>query len=205
MASVPSIKGSVFAVVVEDVCKLVARGGLSVDELTRWLKPQDVDLLEQEIGVSEWYDIAIYMRLSELLRDVEGGGSNEYLRQRGSRTARRLLESGLYQQLEYLQRTELGKAKEQRARFEAFGRDLRLLTTLSGSILNFSRWKSKPDPEETGRYVIEVSEARYFPEVLCWRSDGLVNEMATQHGEPDLWRWERTAADIIVFQMVRPV
>ena len=203
MTRVPSIKGSVFSVVVEDVCKLVARGGLSVDELTRWLKPQDVDLLEQEIVLSEWYNVAIYTRMNELLRDVEGGGSNEYLRERGRRTARRLLESGLYQQFEYLQRTELGKATEQRARFEAFGRDLRLLTTLSGSILNFSRWKSKPDPEEAGRYVIEVSEARHMPDVLCWRSDGLINEMATQHGEPDLWRWERVKDDLVVFRMVR--
>ncbi len=194
-----------FAGVIEDVCRLVARGGLSVDELTRWLKPKDVDLLEAEILVSEWYDIAIYTRMNELLRDVEGGGSNEYLRQRGRLTAKRLLESGLYQQLEYLHRTELSKAKQPRARFEAFGRDLRLLTTLSASILNFSRWTSRPDPEQDNRYLIEVSEARDFPEVLCWRSDGLINEMATQHGEPDLWRWERTANDLIVFRMVRPV
>jgi predicted hydrocarbon binding protein len=203
MPSQPSIKGSVFAGVIEDVCKLVRRGGVSVDELTRWLKPQDMDLLEQKIVVSEWYDIAIYTRMNELLRDVEGGGSNEYLRQLGRRTARRLLESGLYQQLEYVQRTELSRAQEKRVRFEAFGRDLRLLATLSGSILNFSRWKSKPDPEEAGRYVIEVSEAKDFPEVLCWRSDGLINEMATQHGEPDLWRWERTADDLVAFRMVR--
>jgi len=205
MASVPSIKGSVFAVVVEDLCKLVARGGLSVDELTRWLKPQDVDLLEQEIVLAEWYDIAIYQRMNELLRDVEGGGSNQYLRRRGSLTARRLLQSGLYQQLEYLQRTALSKAKDPRTRFEAFGRDLRLLTTLSGSIINFSRWESKPDPEQEDRYVIEVSEAEDFPEVLCWRSDGLINEMATQHGEPDLWRWERIGNDLVVFRMVRSV
>jgi hypothetical protein len=195
----------VFAGIVEDVCKLVSRGGISVDELTRWLTPQDLDLLETEILVSEWYDIAVYTRMNELLRDIEGGGSNEYLRQGGRLTARRLLQSGLYQQLEYLHRTELGKEREQRARFEAFGRDLRLLTTISGSIFNFSRWMSKPDPEEAGRYVIEVSEAQDFPEVLCWRSDGFVNEMATQHGEPDLWRWERVASDLILFRMARPV
>ena len=203
MPSQPSIKGSVFAGVIEDVCRLVRRGGISLDELTRWLKPQDVDLLDEDIVLSDWYDISIYTRMNELLRDVEGGGSNEYLRRCGSRTARRLLESGLYQQLEYLQRTELGRAKDERARFEAFGRDLRLLATLSGSILNFSRWKPKPDPEEAGRYVIEVSEARHMPDVLCWRSDGLINEMATQHGEPDLWRWERVKDDLVVFRMVR--
>jgi len=205
MAPVPSIKGSVFAGLVEHVRKLVTGGKLSADELSRWLEPPDVDLLEQEIGLSEWYDIAIYVRMSELLRDVEGRGSNEYLREMGRLTARRLLEAGLYQQLEYLQRTALAKATEARARFEAFGRDLRLLTTLSGSILNFSRWASKPDPKEARRYVIEVSEAREFPEVLCWRSDGLINEMARQHGEPDLWRWERPRADLILFRMVRPV
>ena len=51
--------------------------------------------------------------------------------------------------------------------------------------------------------MIEVSEAKDFPDVLCWRSDGLVNEMATQHGEPDLWRWDRVRKDLVLFRMVR--
>jgi hypothetical protein len=46
------------------------------------------------------------------------------------------------------------------ARFAAFGRDLELLTATSASILNFSRWASRPDPEREGRYLIEVTEAR---------------------------------------------
>lgn len=203
MPKAPSIKGSVFAGIVEDVRNLVRRGGLDVSLLTRWLKPEDMDFLDEEILVSEWYDIRAYTRMNELLRDVEGAGSNDYLRHRGRLTARRLLESGIYQQLEYLHRTELARASDPRLRFEAFGRDLRLLNTLSASILNFSRWTSKPDPEQAGRYVIEVSEAEDFPEVLCWRSDGFVNEMATQHGEPDLWGWERTGRDLIVFRMLR--
>ena len=93
----------------------------------------------------------------------------------------------------------------ERPRFEAFGRDLRKLTTLSASILNFSRWTSKPDPEREGYYVIDVSDARAFPEVLAWRSDGFVNEMASRHGDPDLWTWQRMSADLIVFRMLRPV
>ncbi len=203
MPSVPSIKGSVFAAVVEGVNKLVAGGEISRTELSRWLEPQDIDFLDQEIHVSEWYDIRAYSHMSELLRDIEGKGSNDYLRQLGRQTARRLLEAGLYQQLEYLHGTQLEKAKDPRARFEAFGRDLRLLTTLSASILNFSKWESKPDPKRDDRYVINVSEARDVPEVLCWRSDGFVNEMATEHGEPDLWCWERTAPDLVVFRMIR--
>jgi hypothetical protein len=205
MASVPSIKGSVFASVVEDVRKLRARGELSRADAARWLEPGDMALLHEEIVVARWYDIRSYVRMNEILLELEGSGSNEFLRERGRQTARRLLEGGLYAQLEYLHRTEVAKQRGQRARFEAFGRDLRLLTTLSASILNFSHWASKPDSENEDRYVIEVSDASDFPEVLCWRSDGFVNEMASQHGQPDLWGWDRPASDRIVFRMLRPV
>jgi hypothetical protein len=143
--------------------------------------------------------------MNELLREVEGGGSNEYLRQLGRQTARRLLDGGLYSQLEYLNRVEVSRTAEGPARFAAFGRDLRLLTTLSGSILNFSRWTSMPDPEGEGHYLIDVSEARDYPEVLAWRSDGFINEMVAQRGGPDLWSWERVSADRIVFRMIRDV
>ena len=203
MGAIPSVKGSVFASVVEDVRKLIERGGITRDEAARRLTADDLRLLHAEIYVSHWYDIRSYARLSELLRDTEGEGSNEFLRQKGRETARRLLGAGLYAQLEYLQRAGVAKAKDPAARFEAFGRDLRLLTTLSGSILNFSRWIPMPDPAQAGRYVIQVSDAKDMPEALCWRSDGFVNEMATQHGDEDLWTWERQGADLVVFRMTR--
>jgi len=203
MPAVPSIKGSVFATVVEDVGKSLASGAVQRDQLARWLRPEDIALLGGKISVSSWYPIQSYTRMGELLRDVEGGGDNEYLRQCGRQTARRLLEAGLYSQLEYLHRAEVGKASGERARFEAFGRDLRLLTTISASILSFSRWTVKPDASNDLQYVIEVSEAQDFPEVLCWRSDGFVNEMATQHGDSDLWCWSRWRQDLVVFRMTR--
>jgi hypothetical protein len=203
MGSIPSIKGSVFASVVDDVRKLLAGGELRRDEASRWLEPGDFALLEREIHVSHWYDIRLYSRLSLLLRDVVGGGDNEFLREKGRATARRLLEAGLYAQLEYLQRAEVAKATAAAARFEAFGRDLRLLTTLSGSILSFTRWLSKPDPERADRYVIEVIDAKDMPEALCWRSDGFVNEMASHHGDRDLWCWRRERPDYVLFRMTR--
>lgn len=203
MGAIPSVKGSVFAAVAEDVRKLIERGGISRDEAARRLTPDDLRLLEAEIFVSHWYDIRAYARFSELLRDVEGDGDNEFLREKGRDTARRLLQAGLYAQLEYLQRTGVAKATEPAARFEAFGRDLRLLSTLSGSILNFSRWTPMLDPARRDRYVIQVSDAKDMPEALCWRSDGFVNEMATQHGDKDLWTWERQGKDLVVFRMTR--
>jgi hypothetical protein len=188
MAAIASIKGSVFSTLVEDVGKLMGSGDLSHDEALRWLEPGDLELLGQEIAIASWYDVRAYDRMNLLLRDVIANGSNEFLREKGRETALRLL----------------AKAAQPRERFAAFGRDLRRLTTLSASILNFSRWTSRPDPERELCYVIDVAEAEEFPETLCWRSDGFVNGMATEHGAPDLWRWERTAPDRIVFSMTRP-
>jgi hypothetical protein len=205
MTARPSVKGSVFAGVVEEVKKLLASGKASRSDAARWLMPPDFALLEEPILITRWYEIDVYTRMNELLRELEGDGSNEYLRLRGRETARRLLEAGLYSQLEYLHRTELASAITGPARVSAFGRDLRLLATLSGSILNFSRWVVRPDPKQAARYVIDVTEAQSFPDVLAWRSDGFVNEMATQHGQPDLWSWERVASDHLVFRMVRDI
>jgi len=139
----------------------------------------------------------------ELLRDVEGGGHNEYLRQRGALAAERLLKAGLYQQMEYLSRTQAGKTSNPKERFLAFGRDLRLLTTLRASLLNFSRWQVQPDPEWADRYRIEISEATAYPEVLAIIIEGFMNRMSSQLNEPDLWRWQRVRADLVLYRMTR--
>lgn len=201
MAATPSIKGSVFATAVEDVNKLLAEGQVSRAEASRWLLDAEFGLLEQEIRVASWYDVRSYHNLNRLLRDVEGGGSNEYLREKGRATARRLGEMGLYSQLEYLQRTRVAGAHGQQERFDAFGRDLSRLNTLSASIYNFSKWKGRPDPDHPLRYVLEVTEAGPFPETALWRSDGFINEMAKQHNRDSLWTWERPRPDLILFHM----
>jgi hypothetical protein len=205
MASIPSIKGSVFAGVVDDVNKLIATGRASRKDAARWLQASDFALLEEPVVITRWYDIQVYARMGELLREIAGDGSNEYLRSQGRQTARRLLEAGLYSQLEYLHRTEVSNAVDGPARVSAFGRDLRMLTTLSASILNFSKWTSRPDPEQAARYRIEISEAKDFPEVLAWRSDGFVNEMAALHGNSEMWTWQRVSPDRIVFRMLRDI
>ncbi|HBZ70319.1 MAG TPA: hypothetical protein DEP35_11540 [Deltaproteobacteria bacterium] len=105
--------------------------------------------------------------------------------------------------MEYLNRMQAGKVADPKERFLAYGRDLRLLTSLSANLVNFSRWEAQPDPECPDRYRIEISEATDYPEVLLWQTDGLINRMATQHGEPNLWRWERVRPDRIVFRMTR--
>jgi hypothetical protein len=203
MSVEPCIKGSVFVRAVEDVLKLVSSGSLARTELARWLRPPDLVLLDQPVLPSRWYDVQIYGRLLELLKDVEGEGKNEYLRERGARSAEVLRKAGVYQQMEYLNRTQASQQKDPRARFLAFGRDLRLLVTLYGSILNFGRQQVKDDPAHADRYLLEYAEVAPYPESLCWTTDGFVNRMAKTHGAPDLWCWERRVPELLVFRMTR--
>jgi len=202
MPQAPSVKGAVFSGVAEDIKKLFERGDLSRDAAGRWLTADDLALLDTHIAIASWYDIGAFNRFSELLRDVVGDGSNEYLEQMGRESAKRLLEAGLYSQLEYLQRTRVAEETVSHARHEAFGRDLRRLTTMSNSIYNFSTWTAMPDPENELRYLIEVTDAASMSDVICWRATGFVNEMAARHGDPNLWAWERIAREVVVFRMM---
>ena len=203
MATVPSIKGSVFVRAVEDTLKLVSAGTLARHELKRWLQPSDVALLDSPVSSSGWYDVQAYGRLLELLKDVEGEGRDEYLRARGARSAELLRQSGLYQQMEYLNRTQASQQKDPHARFLAFGRDLRLLITMYGSLLNFGRQQVKEDPAFVDRYLLEYADVSAYPEALWWTTDGFVNRMAKQHGASDLWIRERRGPDVTLFRMSR--
>lgn len=205
MPAVASIKGSIFSRAVEDLRKLVTEGEVSRDELERRLRPSDLAYLDQPLQLSGWYDVKAYGRMLELLRDVAGGGKNEYLRARGVESAEALLEAGLYQQMEYLDRTKLAAATDPEERFKAFGRDLKLLISMFKSILSFSVPTVKVDPDHPSRYLIEISEAEDYPEALAWTTDGFINRMAQQHGTADLWTWRRPRRYLLVFHMTREV
>jgi hypothetical protein len=203
MATVPSIKGAIFIRAVEDTLKLLSAGTLARRELERWLRPSDVALLDNPINASGWYDVQAYGRLLDLLRDVEGKGKDEYLRERGARSAEVLRKAGLYQQMEYLSRTQAAQKSDPEARFLAFGRDLRLITTIHRSIVNFGQQLVKDDPEHRDRYIMEYVDVAPFPESLCWSCDGFVNRIAKPRDAPDLWKWERPVPDVIIFRMTR--
>ena len=206
MSKVPSIKGSVFAGVVEAVRKLVDQGELSREKAARWLQPSDVALLDAQISIAGWYDVRIFDRMSELLRDVAGGGSNDFLRELGRESARRLLAAGLYGQFEYLQRITATTLSGRTERHESFGRDQRRLTTMSGSIYNFGVWTIERDPEHELRHVIAVSDAAAFSDVICWRAEGFMNQMARiRNNSADLWAWRRVQRDLVHFRMLREI
>ncbi len=204
MAEESCIKGTAITDLVEDTRKLLSNGKISQREIEARLTAEDLALLEDPVVESRWYGIQSYRRLTELLRDVEGDGRDEYARGRGRARGQKLIEAGLYQQMEYLGHARVTRAMDPKARFEAYGRDLKLLVTLSQSLLNFSTWKVLPDSEHGDRYRIEVRDAADFPDVLGWASEGLIDAMASAQGKSGLWRWERVAPDFVVFRMLRP-
>lgn len=204
MAETPSMKGSLITELAEDVRKLVADGKVSRAELERHLTPEDLAILDSEIVVSRWYDVRFYARCAELLRNSVGGGDDQYLVQRGLERGRKLIEAGLYQQMEYAMRPQVQREMDPEARFRAYGHDLRLFVTLSKSLLNFTEWSTTIDPEHDDRYLIVVEHADAYPDALAWATEGLIDSMASRHGLVNMWRHHRTG-DRIEFRMTRPV
>jgi hypothetical protein len=197
----PSIKGSVIRGHAEVLAKHLADGSVSEESLARRFEPGEIAILKGSFLDTSWYDVALYGRMLEFLRDEVGEGSNEYLTAAGARTASRLIESGIHQQLEYLKRTQHREKDDKQDRSAAFGRDLRLLNSISASILNFSISEVLPDPDYPLRFMIQKTEAQAYPEALCWSTLGFINRMAEEHGNPDLWYCERQSADTLRFRM----
>jgi hypothetical protein len=204
-AGVPAhgIKGALFIQVVEDVRRLVASGRVNRAAVDRWLTPEDLRTLATRVVPSEWYPLEAYLRMTRLLLVEAGGGSPEYLRESGRRSAQILVATGRYQQVSYTARAELERAGTEEERFEAFGSHLRRFVALARTVLNFSRWTPLLDPDHPHRYLIEVSEATAIPDEMCWRIDGFLNELASVHGRRGLWTWERLGPDTIQFRMTR--
>lgn len=205
MSKRPSIKGSIVAGHAEFMQKYIASAQLGSAQLARYFEPGDLEVLAGPIDATGWYDIELYRRLLEFLRDYPGDGRDEYLIDAGRRSAENLIRAGVHQQFEYLRRTQHNDFTDPRERSQAFGRDLRLLNTISGSILNFSESQVVPDPEHELRWIIEKTEAADYPDVLCWSTQGFCNRMAEEHGTPDLWYWERPSIEVIRFRMNREV
>jgi hypothetical protein len=190
----PAIKGTVMVNLVADVISLRDEGRISADELAARLERQDLEVLESKVMPSTWYPISSYRRLTELLLETEGG-DEDYLRARGARSAQRLLEAGLYEQM---RRLRPGGSGVTLADIE---RSVRTLVVMSQTILNFGRGEVFPDPDHEKRVIIQISDAADYPEVLRFTSEGFYNACARAAGRRYSWRSSRPAPDRIVMRM----
>jgi len=207
----PSIKGSVFKGVIDDLARLQAEGRLSQDQVDAQLAIEDLALLEGEINPAAWYPMESYARLMELLGEIEGAGKDAYFVERGRATARRLMESGLYQQLAFLSRWEemTGSSGDsgQSVLIAAYARNLRMVSSLASAIYNVGKWAVEPDPEHAGRLCLAVREARAYSEPMRLAIEGFLDECAraTRDDLAHLHISERPSPDLILFRMTRDI
>lgn len=166
MSTGPGIKGTLFETVANDVKALVDRGALSREDLELRLEAEDLPYLEEKIGGAFWYPIETYRRLLEVLRDAEGGDRpHAYLRERGAAAAHRLIEGGLYKQMD--------------ASVDTWGERVgRIMVTLAPVIFNFGAWTC--DTGRDGELELEANEVEPLPEVSRIVIEGFVSVMATR-------------------------
>lgn len=205
----PSIKGSVFRGVVEDLVRLRDEGRVPEDEIQAQLTERDLRILDQKILDGSWYPIETYARMVELLCRTVGGGRTDYYLERGAASAKRLLASGLYSQLEFLQRwretPEGGESAERM--IAAYSAKLKLVISLAGAIYNVGRWSVGPDPRDAAKVRIDILEADAYSDGMRYAIEGFLNECtrAVRSDVPRLFRTERTAPDHIAIEMTLPV
>jgi hypothetical protein len=201
MSKIPSVKGTVFVGVVEAVKKLMADGKATRKDAERFLEPADLTLLDEKLSISSWYDIRTYDRFNRMLRDIAGSGDDNYMRELGRESARRLGQAGTYSQLEYVTRTQMAALEDPKQRFEAFARDLRLMQSITGSIYNFIEWSLEPEPGHQYRYRIVWKNCAALSDLNCLRAEGFMNEMGAVNDHPNLWKFERKGKDVVIFRM----
>jgi hypothetical protein len=189
--SVPSIKGTAFQSVHDDLHRLLESGRLSRERLELALGVDDLRVLDEKVAPAAWYPIDGYARMVELLVEIEARGRRrEYLIERGTRAAERLSAAGIYQQLD--------------ASAEGMGpRVGHVILTLASVIYNFTRW-SYESGEVRGDFTIRVDDAESFPEVSRFATQGFIQYVATRvSAAPVRVESDRPTLDRIVYSAKR--
>jgi hypothetical protein len=156
----------------EEVLALVESGRLSWEDLRVRLQPGEIALLREMAPAISWYPVASYDRLVTTLMDVEGGGSNQYLVERGKRAVESLTVTGLER---WIQEAS-GNCGVSHDWWAGVGP---ALVTLPSAIYSDSNWTLVPG-EDRGRFTIEVTEASGFPESLRHSVQGALECLATR-------------------------
>lgn len=207
--SEPSVKGTIFGAVAEEIQALRESGRISEDQLAAALESQDIAILETKTLPASWYPMATYARYLDLLCRVEGRGAPAYYEKRGHMSARRLMDAGMYAQLALLDSIATDNAAEdaaaEQAALRTYRKQLTVVISLAGSIYNVGQWKVVDDPEHPGRVSIEIRDAGAYSDGMVRAIVGFLDECA--HSVIDkidkLYDFDRPERDRVVIRMLR--
>ena len=193
-ASVPSIKGTAYNSVHEDLHRMVDDGRVGHDELEAVLSREELEVFDSKVLASKWYPISTYRKLLALVAAKEANGRlEEYLVERGWRAAERLKEAGIYKQLG----SDENSGKSWGARVAD------LVVKISGLLYNFTRW-SVDEPQNPATFHVVVDEAKDFADECRYTAQGFVAFAATMMaGAPVKISSTRPSPDRIVYTVRR--
>jgi hypothetical protein len=199
MPAEPSIKGAAIAKLIEDVQVCLSRSEADRGRLEAKLSPETVRMLEGKVEIGKWYPVGMYNELTELIWQEEGEGRADYLRQRGEKMMKRLMEAGLYQQLQFIERVEGGL--QEKITPDDIQRTCRLIGSVTGAIRNFGKDTWVWDPDNPGCIIHHLRDAFHFSEMLRLVSEGSENFVVQTicSGAPRVTS-ARVAPDYIIYR-----
>jgi hypothetical protein len=192
--AVPSIKGTAYSSVADDLHGRLDDGRLSRDVLEAELSLEELELFDSKVLATRWYPIDMYGKLLALLaRNDAKVRPDEYLIDRGWRAAERLKEAGIYRQL----------GADETSTKSWGARVAQLVGGISGLLYNFTRW-SVEETTNPNAFQIVVDDAKDFADECRWTAQGFVAYAATMMaGAPVKLTSTRPTPDRIVYSVRR--
>jgi hypothetical protein len=183
--NVPSIKGSIFEGLLQDVRQAVAEGRADLDELRDLLDDKDRALVDGQVATIQWVPMRVYTQILEYLTKVEGGGDEiAYLHGRGARACERLIE-GIYKAYK-VEPGNWGK------------RTGEIMMGMGKLLYNFTTWSFAD--LGNGVYQISCNDADDFPDAAMHTAHGFIDRYArTAAGHAVRVRSERPSRSRVVF------
>jgi len=193
-----SVKGTLVLGAVVTVRRLRDRGRISPDQLAARLSAPALGLIDEKIDLGRWYPLDAFCQILDTDWDVAGQRDPEYMREEGRRTADRLFESGIYQQLQFAERSERAQAADNLIR------RTKLITTITGSLFNFLTTDVRLNPDQRDALEIVYSNATGFSEALRYTTEGFMNQLNKRQGSDKRWSSSRVRPDLVVFTLRLP-
>ncbi len=160
----PSVKGTIFANLIAELNDLIGSGKLRRAAVEAVLKPDEQDILDREVAISTWYPVDLYGRLLRVYASSSPGSERELLIEGGRNSARRVIELGVYSQLD----DRTAESWENRVG--------RILVSLSGAFFSFGKWEW--EGLQGDGFSIRVREAGPMTDELMLRTAGFVEQLA---------------------------
>ena len=189
-----SVKGLLLGGIAAGVRRLRDEGRISELDLEARLDAKAIELLDQKIEPNTWYPVRPYSQLLDLMWNVEGDGDPEYMRQKGARSAQKLFDSGRYQQLEYSERSEKPKTRQEAIR------QGQLIGSVLPAFWNFIEMQIDIDPEDQNCMRLIFNNASEFPEANRYSSEGFMAYIGERSGGSGELTSLRSRPDQIIFR-----